>query len=535
MSFLLKNIDAIEYIKDLKKKNKLEIFDAVITDPPYNISRDNNFNTIGRAGIKFGSWDYSFDQKTWIYEISPLIKNGGSIIIFNDYKNFGDICKALEESGFVIKDLLRWIKNNPMPRNTNRRYVTDYEYAIWAVKGNGKWTFNKNKNVSYLRPEFRYPVVTSGKNKIHPTQKSLKLMKDIINIHTNKGDLIFDPFSGSGTTGVAAISLGRTFVGTELDSKYFDKSFLRISTAFDKSFSKHYVKRSPLYYLGDKYSILPQIYKYFPKKIVNFYDVFGGGGTLLANVQAEKYFYNDINTRVKNLVQFLKNSKEKTLIKDLLEIIKKRKFTYYDSQVKVSQNPKVNKDPFIKLRKEYNELENKETYKANLMLFLLVIYGFNSQIRFNKNGNFNIPIGKQDLNKNRVDIIKNFINAIKNKDIVFSSMDFIDFLQKHNIKKNDFIYLDPPYLITNATYNDIWDETQDRRLFSLLDKLDEQNIKWAMSNVTSSGIVINKNLEEWSKKYNVYNLNFNYNNSNYRKKSKGNSEVLITNYVNEKL
>jgi site-specific DNA-methyltransferase (adenine-specific) len=133
MSFTIKQENCIEFIKELKNKGSSEIFDAIITDPPYNISKENNFKTIGRSGIDFGPWDYGFDQSTWIREVTPLVKKGGSIIIFNDYKNFGEITSVLEECGFEVKDLLRWIKNNPMPRNTTRRYVTDYEYAIWAT------------------------------------------------------------------------------------------------------------------------------------------------------------------------------------------------------------------------------------------------------------------------------------------------------------------------------------------------------------------------------------------------------------------
>ena len=540
MSFVLKNIDSIEYIKELKKKNKIGIFDAVITDPPYNISRENNFTTIGRSGIKFGAWDYAFDQKSWIYEVSPLIKNGGSIIIFNDYKNFGDICNALEESGFHIKDLIRWIKKNPMPRNVNRRYVTDYEYAIWAVKGKGKWTFNKPKKLPYLRPEYRHSIVATGQNKIHPTQKSLELMKNIIRVHTNKGDLIFDPFNGSGTTGIAAISLGRTYVGTELDKTYYQKSLEKLTKVFNESFSKDNVKRSPLYYLGDKYSLLPQIHEYFPKNINNFYDVFGGGGTMLANVQANNYFYNDIDFRLTELVKFLHKSKPSLLLKDLINEIKKRKLTFYNSTTKISSNPKANKLQYLKLRTEYNELKNKTTKLANLHLLLLIIYGFNSQIRFNSSGYFNIPVGKQDLNKNRVEIIKKYIKAIKNKNISFSSLDFFEFITKQNFNKNDFLYFDPPYSITNATYNTIWNnEVDDEKLFNILDILHKNHVKWAMSNVQTSGKLNNKKLMDWleknSKKYNVYVLNYNYNNSNYRKKTKGNIEVLITNYVNEKL
>ena len=86
------------------------IFDIIITDPPYNISRDNNFKTMGRAGIDFGEWDKGFDLTGWIKYCNPLLKKGGNIVIFNDWKNMSYIVESLEKNGFEIKDLIRWKK-----------------------------------------------------------------------------------------------------------------------------------------------------------------------------------------------------------------------------------------------------------------------------------------------------------------------------------------------------------------------------------------------------------------------------------------
>lgn len=154
------NCDYKELIADMQKQG-LQV-DCILTDPPYNISRKNNFTTMGRAGIDFGKWDYGFDQSEWIKQCVPLLKNGGSIIIFNDWKNLSYLVEALESSGCVIKDLLRWEKSNPMPRNVNARYVMDFECAIWAVKGKKRWVFNKPKDISYLKAVFKAPVITGG-------------------------------------------------------------------------------------------------------------------------------------------------------------------------------------------------------------------------------------------------------------------------------------------------------------------------------------------------------------------------------------
>ena len=145
------NTDCIPFIDELIRQEI--IVDAIITDPPYNVSRKNNFKTIGRAGIDFGDWDKEFNQTAWLKNINKILKPGGSIIIFNDWKNMGDISKELEKQGFLIKDLIRWVKPAPMPRNVNRRYVPDAEYALWAVMPKGKWTFNKPEDKPYLRPE----------------------------------------------------------------------------------------------------------------------------------------------------------------------------------------------------------------------------------------------------------------------------------------------------------------------------------------------------------------------------------------------
>lgn len=529
-SFTVKNIDALEYIKNLKIDGNVEIFDAIITDPPYNISRENNFSTIGRQGIKFGSWDYNFDQTTWIYEITPLIKKGGSIIIFNDYKNMGEICKSLEENGFEIKDLIRWVKNNPMPRNTERRYVTDFEFAIWAVKPGKKWTFNKSKKSSYLRPEFKYPIVAPGKNKIHPTQKNEDLLKDLISIHTNKGDLIYDPFMGSASTGIASLKLDRIFFGTELDKNYFDKAEERLTDLFKEQIKNKKVTRSPLYYLGDKYKLLPYIVNIFPSKIETFYDVFGGGGTMLANINAKKYVYNDIDKNLPDLLIWMKENSFAKIIKAITDNIRKYNLTYFKFN---NRDPKYlkerNTEGFKKLKLFFNQ--NKDSlsfFEKNSLLITLIFYGFNSQLRFNSLGEFNIPIGKQDLNINREGILKSFVNKIKQKNIIFFSKDF-SFILEHDFDENDFLYFDPPYSITTATYNTSWNDDDDERLFEVLDILNEKKIKWALSNVLESGKKINLALKKWSSKYYTYKLDYNYNNSSYQKIEKGGVEVLITN------
>ena len=205
--------------------------DCILTDPPYMIARKNNFHTMGRKGIDFGEWDKDVDLFSWLDRIPKLLSKNGSVVIFNDWKNLGDIARYCESLGLEIKDLLRWEKTNPMPRNRDRRYITDYECAIWLVNKKSKWVFNR-LDEKYQRPKFEYPVVSGNEKTMHTTQKPVKLMEEIIRVHTKKDNTILDCFMGSGSTGVACANANRKFIGIELDNNYFDIASKRIEEAF---------------------------------------------------------------------------------------------------------------------------------------------------------------------------------------------------------------------------------------------------------------------------------------------------------------
>ena len=147
----LYNGDCLEVMDDLIKQG-IKV-DAIITDPPYNISRKNNLKTLNRSGIDFGKWDKDFDLFSYIDKVYKLLNKNGSFIVFNDWKNLGDISKYSENLGFTTKDMIRLEKSNPMPRNRDRRYVTDYECAIWFTMPKAKWVFNRQDS-KYERPKF---------------------------------------------------------------------------------------------------------------------------------------------------------------------------------------------------------------------------------------------------------------------------------------------------------------------------------------------------------------------------------------------
>ena len=227
-NFTIYQTDAYLLIKEFISKN-IKV-NHIITDPPYNISKENNFNTmnIQRKGVDFGTWDNNFDLFSWIGEYAKILDRNGSMIVFCSYLFISHIVDKMNQVGLEVKDIIEWKKSNPMPRNINRRYVQDKEFAVWAVKKGAKWIFNKPDNVPYLRSTFETSVVSGNERTCHPTQKSLKLMEKLIKIHTNEDDIILDPFMGSGTTGVASLNLNRKFIGIEVNPKYFEISYQRL-------------------------------------------------------------------------------------------------------------------------------------------------------------------------------------------------------------------------------------------------------------------------------------------------------------------
>ena len=169
-----------------------------------------------RKGIDFGDWDHSFD----INILKPLqakLKQNGSLVIFHSIEQYHKIQETL--TALTVKDRLIFRKNNPMPRNRDRRYVVNIEFASWYVKGK-HWTFNRQA------PNYEECILSfnaeSGSNykRYHPTQKPLKLFEHLIKIHSNPGDVILDPFAGSCTTALAAIHTDRSYICIEQDKQY---------------------------------------------------------------------------------------------------------------------------------------------------------------------------------------------------------------------------------------------------------------------------------------------------------------------------
>ncbi len=297
------------------------------------------------------------------------------------------------------------------------------------------------------------------------------------------------------------------------------------------------IKRSPLFYVGDKYRLMKQLVDLFPRQINNFYEPFVGGGTVFLNVEAKKYFLNDIDKHLVNIHKFLiSNAKEpENFFEDVEKVIRKYKLShsykddivpdYLKKEFKKTYYARFNKEGYEKLRVHVNKNKKNDP----LILYILLIYGFNRMLRFNGGGKFNLPVGNVDFNKNVVIALNNYFEFVQNKKIKFISQDFRKFFEKRAYEKGDFVYFDPPYLIASSEYNKLWGEDEEINLLNLIDELNKKGVKFALSNVTHYNGSKNDLLIKWMKKYKVHNIKSNYisYHNNSKKKIK---EVLITNY-----
>ncbi len=302
--------------------------------------------------------------------------------------------------------------------------------------------------------------------------------------------------------------------------------------------TKHYVQ-SPINYTGGKYKLLPQILPLFPKNIRNFYDVFAGGANVGINVKArEKIFINDLEPNIIDLYNFIQGNDLPSILTKIKTIIgryglsdtKTRGYAHYGANSSAGLKD-VNKPHFEQLRKDYNTGLFKED--RPIAFYVLIVFAFNNQIRFNSAGLFNIPPGKRDFNQRMERKLKRFKEAVSEKNIEFTNQDFRPLLDQIT-NAQDFAYLDPPYLISTASYNESggWGRQDEIDLLAKLDELNDRGIRFALSNVLAHKEVENALLRDWAKNYNIHYLDFNYNNSNYQSTAnKGKTvEVLITNY-----
>lgn len=300
--------------------------------------------------------------------------------------------------------------------------------------------------------------------------------------------------------------------------------------------------QSPLNYTGGKYKLLPQILPFFPKKINCFVDLFCGGCNVGINVKANHYIYNDCCEPLIELYKIMQNIETELFIQKINVIIRKyglsdvklHGYDYYNCS-SAEGLASYNREHYFMLRSDFNTFKKRDDVYY-IMLYVLIIYAFNNQIRFNQKGEFNLPPGKRDFNQKVYNKLVAFLEALHSQQAKFTHVDFRKF-DVQSINEDDFVYVDPPYLITCASYNEQggWTENDERDLLNKLDVLSKYKIKFALSNVLEAKGKENSILKEWIEarpQYKMIDLNHSYNNANYQRQgnNKKTREILILNY-----
>lgn len=228
----LYNGDVLDIVKQLKDKSVNLIF----ADPPYNLSGENFLTCKNGKVAKCdkGKWDQIEDinkfNRQWIEQCLRVLADDGTIWISGTLHNHPSVGYILKELGvWIINDII-WYKPNATPLIQKNRFVPSTE-LIWLAAKSKKYYFNyemakKLGNGKQMRNLWEIPA---EKHKtIHPTEKPEKLLERIILIGSKEGDIVLDPFMGSGTTGVVAKRFNRNFIGIEIDEKYFEIAKKRI-------------------------------------------------------------------------------------------------------------------------------------------------------------------------------------------------------------------------------------------------------------------------------------------------------------------
>lgn len=250
--------DSLQLLKKIPDNS----VDLIFADPPYNLQLQGDLwrpNQTKVDGVddnwdKFNSFEeYDNFCREWLKECKRVLKEDGTIWVIGSYHNIFRIGKIIQDIDLWILNDVLWIKTNPMPNFKGTRFNNAHETLIWASKNkNSKYTFHYKTMKSYnddtqLRSDWYIPICngnerlkdTEGK-KIHSTQKPEALLYRIIISTSNPGDIILDPFMGSGTTGAIAKKLGRKYIGFEKEKKYIDESNKRINNA--KPYLNHTLK-----------------------------------------------------------------------------------------------------------------------------------------------------------------------------------------------------------------------------------------------------------------------------------------------------
>lgn len=290
------------------------------------------------------------------------------------------------------------------------------------------------------------------------------------------------------------------------------------------------VKVSPIYYMGNKRRLIARgLVELFPSDIGGFYDLFGGSGVVSLNTNANQYVLNELDNNVFGMYQNIKNNDPRVIINHI-----ENRIDEFELPRKSTHSKNTTKDERDYYKKRY--MRFREYYNANrnpLDLFVLMNYCMSQTMRFNQSGGFNMPFGSDRFIKENHSVrYYDFHEFLNKKETKITNKSYLEF-NTSDYNDSDFIYLDPPYMNTIATYNENgkWDNEDQEELLKYCLELDRKGIRFAMSNIFKNRSFYNENLIDWCKNnnFNVYDFKgFSY--SNFGKASSDSREVLITNY-----
>jgi adenine-specific DNA-methyltransferase len=244
---------------------------------------------------------------------------------------------------------------------------------------------------------------------------------------------------------------------------------------------------SPLNYIGSKAKMINNLERFYPKTQKNFVDIFGGGFNVGINSKSEEVIYNELNHFVANLISSFK-------VNDTYQYI-----LFIKKNIRKFALEKENAISYHKIRSYYNSLPlNKRDPR---LLYTIILYGYNQQIRFNSRYDFNNPVGMRWFNDKVLEKMISFSRVLREKNIQIQNQNFFDLLD--SIDQEHFVYMDPPYRLTTGSYNDgkrgfeNWDIESERKMFEFANKLTEKSIRFMLSYVSEHKGQINGELKKW--------------------------------------
>ena len=422
--------------------------------------------------------EYNENKQNEIYnkDANKLVKEIYADLVYIDtpYNSRG-----YENAYHVLENIAEWKK--PDVEGVAKKAVNRSEKGSDYTKSKAPQAFEDlilNINAKYILVSY------NNMNKKGNSRSNAKISnEEIIEILSKRGKVqVFETDFSPFTTGKSKIENHKELL------------YLCIISPGGKKEKK--LIKSALNYTGGKYKLLPQLLPLFPESYNNFIDLFSGGATVavnLANInksKTKKYIINDISEEVIAFYKYLESQKDVTVFLDKVEkaiefykLSNTQKYSYAHYGVNSSTGlGSYNKEAFLKLRQDYNK-KNYNKFDKEVLFYLLIVFGFNNQIRFNNKGEYNLPVGKRDFNANMKSKLITFIRGLQNYNFVIQSCDFRKTMNQVN--KGDFVYADPPYRITTAAYNEngAWTLKDDLDLFKYLDSINDKGAYFALSNV----------------------------------------------------